>query len=61
MQNEDRYGHPVRIPSSLIQEADALSEKLTFIPGEKPTRKAVIRHALSLGLEQLRGGVSGGE
>lgn len=55
-----RYGESVRIPPLLLAEVDNLASVLTLIPGEKPTRKAVLRHVVTVGIEAVkaRAGVS---
>ena len=50
----NRYGEPVRIPAPLLAEVDALASVLTLIPGEVPTRKAVLRHVLTKGIEAVK-------
>lgn len=49
-----RYGESVRIPPLLLAEVDTLASVLTLIPGEKPTRKAVLRHVLTKGIETVK-------
>lgn len=49
-----QYGQPVRIPPSLLAEVDTLASELTLIPGEKPSRKATLRHVLTVGIEAVK-------
>lgn len=54
MKTEKRYGESVRIPPSLLSEVDTLASELTLIPGEKPSRKATLRHVLTVGIEAVK-------
>jgi hypothetical protein len=61
MKANNPRGQAVRLPPLLLSRADAAAEKLIILPGEKPSRHAVIRHALTIGLDALEsGGVNHG-
>jgi hypothetical protein len=49
-----QYGESVRIPPSLLAEIDSLASVLTLIPGEKPTRKATLRHVITEGIKAVK-------
>jgi hypothetical protein len=50
-------GYPVFLPDILIERAATIAARpSTLLPGEKPSKNAVIRAAVRIGLEALENG-----